>query len=55
MHGAEHDNFGVRFFTLSDPVRLGDLGTETKDRFFHQLSPDFDGFWFFFYRMLRVP
>ncbi len=34
-------------FTLSDPIWLGDLGTEAKDRFFHQFSHDFGGFWFF--------
>ncbi len=48
LKGAEHENFGVRFFTLSDPIWLGDLGTEAKDCFCHQFSPDFDVFLFSF-------
>jgi hypothetical protein len=30
------------FLKLSDPIWLDDLGSEAKDRFFHQFSPDFD-------------
>jgi hypothetical protein len=35
-----------RFFTLSDPIWLGDLGTEAKNRFFYHFGPDYDEFGF---------
>ena len=28
-------------------IRACDLGTGEKNRIFYQLTPDFDGFWFF--------
>jgi hypothetical protein len=33
-------------FGLSEPIWVGDLGTG-KINLFYQLTPDFDGFWFF--------
>jgi hypothetical protein len=39
--------FSLSFFALSEPIWVCDLGTEGKNRIFYQLTPDFDGFWFF--------
>jgi hypothetical protein len=36
----------LAFFTLGDPVWVGDLGSEAKKHFF-SFAPDFNGFWFF--------
>ncbi len=40
-------NFSLAFFTLSESIRVGDLGTEPKNPFFYHLTPDFERFWFF--------
>jgi hypothetical protein len=39
--------FSLSFFALSEPIWVCDLGTGGKNRIFYQLTPDFDGFWFF--------
>ncbi len=39
--------FCSRFFTLSEPIWVCDLGTGIKNRIFYQVTPDFDGIWFF--------
>jgi hypothetical protein len=39
--------FARGFFALSEPIWIGDLGTEPKNGFFHHMTPDFDGFRFF--------
>ncbi len=36
----------VFFFTLSEPIWVGDLGTGKINQLFYQLTPDFYGFWF---------
>jgi hypothetical protein len=41
------ENFSVAFFTLSEPIWVGDLGTEPKNPFFYHLTSDFERFWFF--------
>ena len=41
------ENFSLAFFALSEPIWVCDLGTGGKNRIFYQLTPDFDGFWFF--------
>jgi hypothetical protein len=41
------ENFELAFFTLSDPIWVGDLGSEAKKSIFYHFAPDFDGFWFF--------
>ena len=43
----KRENFSLAFFALSEPIWLCDLGTGEKNRIFYQLTPDFDGFWFF--------
>ncbi len=43
----KRDNFLLSFFALSEPNWVCDLGTGEKNRIFYQLTPDFDGFWFF--------
>jgi hypothetical protein len=43
----KRENFSLAFFALSEPIWVGDLGTGEKNRIFYQLTPDFDGFWFF--------
>jgi hypothetical protein len=43
----KRENFLLSFFALSEPIWVGDLGTGEKNRIFYQLTPDFDGFWFF--------
>ncbi len=39
--------FSLSFFALSEPIWVCDLGSGGKNRIFYQLTPDFDGFWFF--------
>jgi hypothetical protein len=39
----KRENFGLAFFTLCDPIWVGDLGTEAKN----WISYHFDGLWFF--------
>jgi hypothetical protein len=43
----KHEIFSLTFFALSKTIWGGVLGTEPKNPFFFQLSPDFDGIWFF--------
>jgi len=43
----KHENFSLAFFALCEPIWVGDLGTEPKNPFFYQLTPDFNGFWFY--------
>ncbi len=43
----KHENFSLLFFELSEPIWVCDLKTGEKNRIFYQLTPDFDGFWFF--------
>ncbi len=43
----KRENFLLSFFALSEPIWACDLGTGGKSRIFYQLTPDFDGFWFF--------
>jgi hypothetical protein len=43
----KRENFSLAFFALSEPIWVCDLETREKNRFFYQLTPDFDGFWFF--------
>ncbi len=43
----QRENFELAIFTLCDPILVGDLWTEAKNRLFYQFAPDFDGFWFF--------
>ena len=43
----KRENFSLAFFALSELIWVCDLGTGEKNRFFYQLPPDFDGFWFF--------
>ncbi len=41
------ENFSITFFAQSEPIWICDVGTSKKIEFFSQLTPDFDGFWFF--------
>ncbi len=43
----KRENFSLSIFALSEPIWVCDLGTGEKNRIFYQLTPDFDGFWFF--------
>jgi hypothetical protein len=47
IKGAKREKFSLAFFALSEPIWVCDLGTGEKNRIFYQLTPDFDGFWFF--------
>ncbi len=38
----KRENFSLAFFALSEPIWVCDLGTGEKNRFFYQLTPDFD-------------
>jgi hypothetical protein len=40
------ESFWLAFFTLSETIWVCDLGIGKKS-IFNQLTPDFDGFWFF--------
>ncbi len=44
----KRENFSLAFFALSEPIWVCELGTGDKNRIFYRLTPDFDGFWFFF-------
>jgi hypothetical protein len=35
------------FFALSEPTWICDLGSGKKNRIFYQMTPDFEGYWFF--------
>jgi hypothetical protein len=41
------ENFSIAFFAQSELIWICDVGTSKKIEFFYQLTPDFDGFWFF--------
>jgi hypothetical protein len=43
----KRENCSLAFFALREPIWACDLGTGEKIEFFYQLTPDFDGFWFF--------
>jgi hypothetical protein len=43
----KRENFSTAFFAQSEPIWIYDVGTSKKIEFFYQLTPDFDGFWFF--------
>jgi hypothetical protein len=43
----KRENFSIAFFALREPIWMCDIGTAEKIEFFYQLTPDFDGFWFF--------
>ncbi len=43
----KRENFSLAFFALNEPIWVCDLGTGEKNRIFYQLTPDFDGVWFF--------
>jgi hypothetical protein len=43
----KRENFSIAFFAQSEPIWICDVGTSKKIKFFTQLAPDFDGFWFF--------
>jgi hypothetical protein len=38
--------FRLRFFALSEPNWVCDLGTGEKNRIFYRMTPDFEGFGF---------
>jgi hypothetical protein len=42
---CEREYFWIRVFTLINPIWIGDLGTDPKNRLFYIFVPDFDGFW----------
>jgi hypothetical protein len=42
----KRENFLLAFFAPSETIWVCDLGTKKKS-FFYQVSPEFDGFWFF--------
>jgi hypothetical protein len=41
------ENFSLAFFAQSEPTWVCDLGPGEKNRIFYQMTPVFDGFWFF--------
>ncbi len=43
----KRENFSISFFAQKEPIWICDVGTSKKTEFFSQLTPDFDGFWFF--------
>jgi hypothetical protein len=43
----KRENFSIAFFAQSEPIWICDVGTSKKIEFCSQLTPDFDGFWFF--------
>jgi hypothetical protein len=43
----KRENFSIAFFAQSEPIWICDVGTSKKIEFFSQLTPVFDGFWFF--------
>ncbi len=43
----KRENFSIAFFAQSEPIWICDVGTSKKIEFFSQLTPDFDGLWFF--------
>jgi hypothetical protein len=47
IKGAKRENFLLAFFTLREPIWVGDLGTEPKNPFCFNLTPDLDCFCLF--------
>jgi hypothetical protein len=43
----KRENFSIADIAQSEPTWICDVGTAKKIEFFYQLTPDFDGFWFF--------
>jgi hypothetical protein len=43
----KRENFSLAFFAQSEPTWVCDLGSREKNRIFYQMTPVFDGFWFF--------
>ncbi len=43
----KRENFSLAFFAQSEPSWVCDLGSGEKNRIFYQMTPVFDGFWFF--------
>ncbi len=43
----KRENFSLAVFALNEPIWVCYQGTGGKNRIFYQLTPDFDGFWFF--------
>jgi len=43
----KRENFSIAFFALSEPIWVCDLGSGEKNRIFYQITPDFEGLWFF--------
>jgi hypothetical protein len=43
----KRENFSLAFFAQSEPTWVCDLGSGEKNRIFYQMTPVFDGFWFF--------
>jgi hypothetical protein len=41
------ENISLSFFAVGESIWICDLGTGEKNQIFNQLTPDFDGFWFF--------
>jgi hypothetical protein len=43
----KRENFSIAFFAQSEPTWVCDLGSGERNRIFYQMTPVFDGFWFF--------
>ncbi len=43
----KRENFSLAFFALSEPTWVCDLGSRKKNRIFYQMTPDFEGLWYF--------
>jgi hypothetical protein len=43
----KRENVSLAFFALSEPTWVCDLGSGEKNRIFYQMTPDFEGLWFF--------
>ncbi len=43
----KRENFSLAFFAQSEPTWVCDLGSGEKNLIFYQMTPCFDGFWFF--------
>jgi hypothetical protein len=43
----KRENFSLAFFAQSEPTWVCDLGSGEKNQIFYEMTPVFDGFWFF--------
>jgi hypothetical protein len=43
----KREYFSITFFAQSEPIWICDVRTAKKIKFFYQLTPDFNGLWFF--------